>query len=146
MNNNMVDNLKLNDTELNRKCKDCIKGCQTCHSFDGETNKKLEPLAPVSSNLWGLSHVPSARGKTYMMIIMDAEMSHKYEAYLADKLNSTTINAFKTFALKLRQQPVKSFVESVWMELLILLPERIIVSKTVSSMKSQHLILLLRMV
>ena len=63
-NNNMVDDLKLNDTELNGKCEDCIKGCHTCHLFDGETDKKLELLALVSFDLWGLSHVPLARGKT----------------------------------------------------------------------------------
>ena len=32
-----------------------------------------------------------------MMIIVDVGTSHKYGAYLTDKLDSTTINAFKTF-------------------------------------------------
>ena len=95
MANNMVDDLKLNDTEINRKCKDCIKGCQTCRPFDGD--KKMELLELVSFDLWGPSHVPSAGGKTYMMIVVDAGTSHKYGAYLADKLDSTTINTFKTF-------------------------------------------------
>ena len=93
----MVDDLKLNDIELNRKCEDCIKGHQTHCPFDGETDKKMELLELVSFDLWGPSRVPSAGGKTYMMIIVDAGTSHKYGAYLTDKSDSTMINAFKTF-------------------------------------------------
>ena len=96
-NNNMVDDLKLNDIELNRKCEDCIKGCQTHHPFDGETDKKMELLELVSFDLWGPSRVPSAGGKTYMMIIVDAGTSHKYGAYLTNKSDSTILNAFETF-------------------------------------------------
>ena len=96
-NNNLADDLNLNDIELNGKCEDYIKGCQTRRPFDGETDKKIELLKLVSFDLWGPSHVSSAGGKTYMMIIVDAGTSHKYGAYLTDKSDSTMINAFKTF-------------------------------------------------
>ena len=56
---NLVDSLKLSNTVVTGKCKACILGHQTCHPFDGETEKVLDPLDLVSFNLWGLSGQPA---------------------------------------------------------------------------------------
>ena len=95
--NKLVDSLKLSVKEITGKCEDCILGCQTCCPFDGETEKELVPLDLVSFDLWGPSRVQSARGKLYMMIIVDAGTSHKYGAYLQDKSDITTMVSFETF-------------------------------------------------
>ena len=76
--NKLVDSLKLSVKEITGKCEDCILGGQTCHPFDGETEKELDPLDLVSFDLWGPSWVQSAGGKLYLMIIVDAGTSHKY--------------------------------------------------------------------
>lgn len=95
--NDMVDGLKISESDLNGKCEDCIMGHQTCRPFDGETGTNLKPLDLVSFDLWGPSRTQSAGGKVYLMIIVDAGTSYKYGAYLADKLDSTTLAAFEIF-------------------------------------------------
>jgi GAG-pre-integrase domain len=95
--NNMVDGLKISDDDLKGKCKDCIMGRQTHHPFDGETEKNLDPLNLVSFNLWEPSRTQSAGGKVYLIIIVDAGTSHKHGAYLADKSDSSTLEAFDIF-------------------------------------------------
>ena len=75
-------------------------GHQTCCPFDGETKKELDPLELISFDLWGLSHVQSAGGKVYMMIIIDAGTSYKYGAYLEDKPDSTTLATFDIFCFQ----------------------------------------------
>jgi hypothetical protein len=92
--NNMVDGLKISDDDLKGKCKDCIMGCQTHCLFDGETEKNLDPLDLMSFDLWGPSRTQSAGEK---MIIVDAGTSHKHGAYLADKSDSSTLEAFDIF-------------------------------------------------
>ena len=96
-NNNLVDGLKILETDLNGKCEDCILGRQTRRPFDGETVKDLDPLELVAFDLWGPSRVQSVGGKLYMMIIVDAGTSYKYGAYLPDKSDRTTIMAFEAF-------------------------------------------------
>ena len=79
---NLVDGLKLSETNVKGKCEDCIMGQQTRRPSDGETDKNLDPLELVSFDLWGPSHVQSGRGKVYLMAVVDAGTSHKYGAYL----------------------------------------------------------------
>ena len=85
---------------VNGKCEDCILGHQTCCPFNGETKKDLAPLDLVAFDLWGLSCVQSAGGKVYLMIIVDAGTSFKYDAYLLDKSDSTTLLTFEIFCTK----------------------------------------------
>ena len=94
---NLVDGLKISEANLTGKCEDCIMGRQTRRPFNGETAKDLNPLELVSFDLWGPSLTQSVGGKVYLMIIVDAGMSYKYGAYLADKSDSTTLAAFETF-------------------------------------------------
>src|SRR6202522_1277904 len=96
--NDLGDDLKVSEMELNGKCEDCIMGRQTRRPFDGETEKNLQPLDLVSFDLWGPSRVQSAGGKTYLMIIVDAATSFKYGAYLSDKTDSTTLTSFEVFS------------------------------------------------
>ena len=96
-NSNLVDGLRISTNDLTGKCEDCIMGCQTRCPFDGETEKKLDPLELVSFDLWGLSHVQSAGGKVYMMFVIDAGTSYKYGTYLKDKSDSTMLAAFDIF-------------------------------------------------
>ena len=95
--NKLIDGLKLSETAITGKCKDCILGHQTCHLFDGEMVKELDPLDLVSFNLWGPSRVQSAGGKIYLMIIVDARTSYKYSAYLWDKSDAITLASFEIF-------------------------------------------------
>jgi hypothetical protein len=93
-NNNMVDGLKVFN---NGKCENCIMGCQAWCPFDRETEKDLDSLDLVSFNLWRPSHTQSAEGKVYLMVIVDAGSSYKHGAYLPDKSDHTTLEAFETF-------------------------------------------------
>ena len=96
----LVDGLDISGGDPSGKCEDCILGHQTCRPFDGETSKDLLPLDLVSFDLWGPSRVQSAGGKLYLMIIIDAGTSYKYGAYLPDKMDATTLEAFETFHAK----------------------------------------------
>jgi hypothetical protein len=96
-NKNLVDGLKITGGDVTGKCEDCILGRQTRRPFDGETEKNLLPLDLVSFDLWGPSRVKSISGKLYLMIMVDAGTSYKYGAYLADKLDTTTLAVFETF-------------------------------------------------
>ena len=60
----------------------------------------MDILELVAFDLWGRSHVQSAKEKVYMMIIIDAGTSYKYGAYLANKSDETTISTFKDFHIK----------------------------------------------
>src|ERR1700678_1654150 len=98
--NNLVDGLKMTDTSISGKCEDCIMGRHARRLFDGETEKTLEPLELVSFDIWGPSHIQSAGGKIYLLIIVDAGTSYKQGAYLADKSDATTLAAFEHFRAK----------------------------------------------
>jgi hypothetical protein len=63
VNDDLVGGLTISETTVNRKCESCILGHQIRCSFDGETKKDLAPLDLVAFDLWGPSHVQSARGK-----------------------------------------------------------------------------------
>ena len=93
----LVDGLVISEREIHGKCEDCILGRQTRRPFDGESEKDLLPLDLVSFDLWGPSHVQSLGGKLYLMIIVDAGTSYKHGAYLHDKTDSTTLEAFEVF-------------------------------------------------
>ena len=99
-NNKLLDGLVILETDMNGKCENCILGRQTHCPFDGETKKDLNPLDLVAFNLWGPSCVQSARGKVYMMMIVDGGTSYKCGVYLPNKSNDTTIQAFNTFHVK----------------------------------------------
>ena len=99
-NNKLVDGLTISETTLTGKCEDCILGRQTRRPFDGETEKNLKPLDLVSFNLWGPSRVRSAGGKIFLMIIVDAGTAYKHGAFLADKSDTVTLEAFETFLTK----------------------------------------------
>ena len=94
---NLVDNLQISELTLNGKCEDCILGRQSRRPFDGATEKDLTPLELISFDLWGPSRVQSAGGKVYLMIVVDAGTSYKYGAYLSDKSDQTTLEAFDIF-------------------------------------------------
>ena len=96
----LVDGLDISGGDPSGKCEDCILGRQTRRPFDGETSKDLLPLDLVSFDLWGPSRVQSTGGKLYLMIIVDAGTSYKYGAYLPDKMDVTTLEAFETFRAK----------------------------------------------
>ena len=83
-----------------KEVRNSILGHQTRHLFDGETKKDLAPLDLVAFNLCGPSRVQSARGKTYMMVIVDAGLLYKSGVYLPDKSDATTIQAFDNFCTK----------------------------------------------
>ena len=97
---NLVDELKLSDETINGKCKDCILGQQTWHPFDGTTEKDLDPLDFIVFDLWGPSRIQSTGGKSYLMVIVDSESSHKHSAYTSDRSDTTTIAAFDDFCTK----------------------------------------------
>lgn len=109
-NKNLVDGLNILTGELRGKCKDCILGRQTRCPFDGKTDKALKPLELISFDLWGPSRVQSIRGKIYLMIIVDAGTSYKCEAYLSDKLDSTTTGAFDIFRVQSEAMTGKKLV------------------------------------
>ena len=123
-NKNMVNGLKISDSNLNGKCKNCIMGHQTHQPFDGETEKDLELLDLVSFDLWGLSHTQLAGGKTYLMVIVDAGSSYKHGEYLVDKSDPTMIAALKLSILKQRQLQARKLIDFALMEPLTLLPGR----------------------
>jgi transposase InsO family protein len=97
---NLVDGLLVSDTKLTGKCEDCILGRQTRRPFDSETEKNLHPLELVSFDLWGPSRVQSMGGRTFLMIIVDGGTSCKFGAYLSDKADTSTIEAFDAFRKK----------------------------------------------
>ena len=72
-------------------------GHQARRPFDGESEKPSNPLDLVSFDLWGPSCTKSSGRKIYLMIIVDAGTSYKYGAYLADKVDATTLAAFEVF-------------------------------------------------
>ena len=93
----LVEGLNISETKVDGKCEDCILGRHARRAFDGSTETNLSPLDRVSFDLWGPSRVQLVCGKIYLMIIVDAGTSYKYGAYLADKADSTTIEAFEVF-------------------------------------------------
>ena len=97
---NLVDGLHISDNKLTGKCEDCILGRQTRRPFDTETEKNLKPLELVSFDLWGPSRVQSIGGKVFLMIIVDGGTSCKFGAYLPDKADSSTLEAFEVFRQK----------------------------------------------
>ena len=97
---NLVDGLHISTNTLTGKCEDCILGRQTRRPFDTETDKNLKPLELVSFDLWGPSRVQSIGGKIFLMIIVDGGTSCKFRAYLPDKADSSTLEAFETFRQK----------------------------------------------
>ena len=78
---NLIDRLAISKDKLNGKCEDCIMGWQTCCPFDGETNKSASPLEIVLFDLWGPSWTQLASRKVYLMLVIDAGTSYKYDAY-----------------------------------------------------------------
>lgn len=99
-NNKLVNGLTLSDTSLTRKCVDCIQGRQTWRPFDRETEKNLGPPDLVSFDLWGPSRVRSAGRKIFLMVIVDAGTAYKHGAFLVDKSDAVTLDAFETFLNK----------------------------------------------
>lgn len=97
---NRVDGLVISDRSLQGKCEDCVLGRQTRRPFDDKTDSALEVLELVSFDLWGPSRTQSVGGKLYFMPIIDAGSSYKHGAYLRDKSDSSTIDAFDTFRAK----------------------------------------------
>ena len=97
---NLVDGLHISDNKLTGKCEDCILGRQTRRPFDTETEKDLKPLELVSFDLWGPSRTKSIGGKVFLMIIVDGGTSCKFGAYLPDKADSSTLEAFEVFRQK----------------------------------------------
>ena len=97
---NLVDGLQISGVELTGRCEDCILGRQTHRPFDGTTEKALPPLDLISFDLWGPSRVQSIGGKIFLMIIVDAGTAYKYGAYLANKSDNTTIEAFDIFQVR----------------------------------------------
>lgn len=97
---NLVDELTISDRNLHGKCEDCVLGRQMRRPFDNKTDPVLEVLELVSFDLWGPSRVQSVGGKIYFMPIVDAGSSYKHGAYLRDKSNSSTIEAFDAFRAK----------------------------------------------
>jgi transposase InsO family protein len=95
--NGLVEGLTISELAITGKCEDCILGRQTRRPFDGTTEKDLSPLDLVSFDLWGPSRIQSVGGKVYLMIIMDAGTSYKHAAYLSDKSDLTTLEAFDIF-------------------------------------------------
>ena len=93
----LVDGLNISHLTLNGKCEDCILGRQTRRPFDRETEKDLPPLDLVAFDLWGPSRTPSAGGRIYLMIVVDAGTSYKWGAYLSDKSDDMTLAAFESF-------------------------------------------------
>jgi hypothetical protein len=100
VNNNLVGGLKISETTVNDKCESCILGHQTHHPFDGKTERDLAPLDLVAFDLWRPSHLQSAGGKTYMMVIVDAETFYKHGVCLPNKSDATTIPAFNNFCTR----------------------------------------------
>ena len=97
---NLVDGLALSDPNLQGKCEDCVLGRQTRRPFDHKSESALEVLKLVSFDLWGPSHLQSVGGKVYFMLIVDAGSSYKHGAYLRDKSDASTIEAFDVFRAK----------------------------------------------
>ena len=97
---NLVDGLLISNNKLTGKCEDCILGRQTRRPFDTETEKNLKPLELVSFDLWGPSCVQSIGGKVFLMIIVDGGTSCKFGAYLPDKADNSTLEAFDAFRQK----------------------------------------------
>jgi hypothetical protein len=97
---NLVDGLRISESELRGKCEDCVLGRQTRRPFDGSTETTLDPLELVAFDLWGPSRVQSEGGKSYFMPVVDAGTSYKHGAYLPDKSDSSTIAAFDAFRVK----------------------------------------------
>jgi Reverse transcriptase (RNA-dependent DNA polymerase)/GAG-pre-integrase domain/gag-polypeptide of LTR copia-type len=97
---NLVDGLQISEDALTGQCEDCILGRQTRRPFDGVTEKDIPPLDLVSFDLWGPSRVKSIGGKIFFMVIVDAGTSCKFGAYLPDKSDASTIEAFDEFRTK----------------------------------------------
>ena len=97
---NLVDGLLISNNKLTGKCEDCILGRQTRRPFDTETEKNLKLLELVSFDLWGPSRVQSIGGKVFLMIIVDGGTSCKFGAYLPDKADNSTLEAFDAFRQK----------------------------------------------
>src|SRR5260221_11118017 len=64
---NLVDGLKISDTNLRGKCEDCILGRQTRRPFDGVTERSLDTLELVSFHLGGPSPAHSGAGRVSSM-------------------------------------------------------------------------------
>ena len=94
---NLVDGLQISEVTLTGKCEDCILGRQTRRPFDSVTEKDIPPLELVAFDLWGPSRVRSIGGKVFLMVIVDAGTSCKFGAYLSDKSDNTTLEAFDNF-------------------------------------------------
>ena len=94
---NLVDGLDISEMAADGQCENCILGHQTHRPFDGETQKDLDTLELIAFDLWGLSHMQSAGGKIYIMLIVDTGTSYKSGSYLPDTSDTTTIPTFDNF-------------------------------------------------
>ena len=116
---NLVDGLHISGEGLTGKCENCILGRQTRRPFDGTTEKDLLPLDLLSFDLWGPSRVQSIGGKVFLMIIVDAGTAYKYGAYLPNKADATTMEAFNIFRGEAETMTGRKSVGSKLMGLLV---------------------------
>ena len=85
-------------------CEDWIMGKHTQHPVHSNDHREAVIGECTYIDLWGPSHVKSARGKLYMMLVVDGFSGLAKGYFLADKQASTTLEALKqNIALSERQ-------------------------------------------
>ncbi|SJL16297.1 uncharacterized protein ARMOST_19817 [Armillaria ostoyae] len=103
---NLVDGLAggITDRNIKGKCEDCLMVKQTRRPFDEPTDPNVKPLHLMATDLWSPSCMVSNGGKSYFMPIVDSGTSFKHGAFLADKSDETTIQAFNNFRVLAENQ------------------------------------------
>jgi len=94
----LVDGLNISG-EMNMKgrCKDCIFGKHTSHTFNDNGYRETKTLERVYIDLWGPAQTQSAGGVLYFMLIMDGYTFYQTIALLKNKLADTTLMVFKAY-------------------------------------------------
>lgn len=100
----LVDGLKIVNTELRGMCEDCIRGKQDKAPFNDEVFHETKPLERVHLDLWGKARTPSWSGAVYMMLVSDGGTSMKFPLFLNNKRKETTTGAFEAWVIEAEVQ------------------------------------------
>ena len=79
-------------------------GKHTRHPFYTNENREIVIGERTYIDLWGLSHVQSTGGCSYMMLCVDGHSGHTEAYFLSNKEAATTLDALKHYAALTEQQ------------------------------------------
>jgi len=92
---------------MGEKCKDCIFGKYSTHSFNDSGYQETGILERIHVDIWGPSPIQSAGGAHYFMLLMDGHSSYNVVALLKSKSADVTLNIFETYHKEAERQTGK---------------------------------------